>query len=191
MKTRLLSAALAIAALPAAAASYNPLSPSFYTLSNTNFVVLVAFLIFLGILIYFKVPGIIGGMLDKRAATIQSELDEARALREEAQSVLANFQRMQEEVKGQAERIVQQARSEAEAAATQAKADLDRALSRRLKAAEDQIASAEAAALKDVRDRAAQIAVAAAGDPIAKSMSAKDAGRLVDDAIATVESKLH
>ena len=191
MKTPVLSAALALAALPAAAASYNPLSPSFYTLSNTNFVVLVAFVIFLGILIYYKVPGIIVGMLDKRAATIQAELDEARALREEAQSVLANFQRMQDEVKGQAERIVAQARSESEAAATQAKADLERALARRLKAAEDQIASAEAAALKDVKDRAAQIAVAAAGELIARSMSAKDAGRLVDDAIATVEAKLH
>jgi F-type H+-transporting ATPase subunit b len=191
MKTPVLSAAFALAALPAAAASYNPFSPAFWTLSNSNFVVLVAFLIFIGILIYYKVPAAVGGLLDKRAATIRAELDEARALREEAQTVLANFQRMQDEVKGQAERIVQQARSEAEAAATQAKADLERTIARRLKAAEEQIASAEAAALRDVKDRAAQIAVAAAGDLIARSMSAKDAGRLVDDAIATVEAKLH
>jgi F-type H+-transporting ATPase subunit b len=154
--------------------------------------VLVAFLIFMGILIYYKVPGIVGGMLDKRAETIRAELDEARALREEAQAVLANFQRMQDEVKGQAERIVAQAKVRGRGRRDdQAKADLERTLARRLKAAEDQIASAEAGALRDVKDRAAQIAVAAAGDVIARSMTAKDAGRLVDDAIATVDAKLH
>jgi F-type H+-transporting ATPase subunit b len=186
-----LGALAVLAAAPAGAASYNPFSGEFYTLSNTNFVVLIAFLIFLGILVYFKVPAIIGGMLDKRAAQIRADLDEARALREEAQSLLASFQRKQDEVKGQAERIVVHARQEAEQAAEVAKADLARTIERRLKAAEDQIASSEAAALREVKDRAAAIAVAAAGDIIARSLSAKDAGRLIDDAIATVEAKLH
>lgn len=191
MRPVFLSAALAVAAAPAAAASYNPLSPSFYTLSNSNFVVLVAFLIFMGILLYYKVPAIITGMLDKRAETIRSELDEARALRDEAQALLASFQRKQDEVQGQADRIVAQAKAEAEAAAATARVDLERTLARRLKAAEDQIASAEAGALREVKDRAAQIAVAAAGDVIAKAMTAKDAGRLIDEAIATVDAKLH
>jgi F-type H+-transporting ATPase subunit b len=133
----------------------------------------------------------IGGLLDKRAAQIRSDLDEARALREEAQSLLASFERKHEEVKGQAERIVSHARQEAEDAATIAKADLARSIERRLKAAEDQIASAEAAALKEVKDQAAQIAIAAAGDVIAKAMTAKEAGKLIDESIATVEAKLH
>ena len=181
----------ALAALPAQAASYNPLSGEFYTLTNTNFVVLIAFLIFMGILVYFKVPGMIGGMLDRRAAQIRADLDEARALREEAQALLASYQRKQDEVKAQADRIVVHARQEAEQAAELAKADLARTIERRLKAAEDQIASSEAAALREVKDQAAAIAVAAAGDIIAKSLSAKDAGRLIDEAIATVDAKLH
>ena len=175
MKRLVLSTTLALAAAPVAAASYNPLSPSFYTLTNSNFVVLVAFLIFMGILIYFKVPGIVTGMLDKRAETIRAELDEARALREEAQAL----------------RIVAQAMAEADDAAATAREELERTLARRLKAAEDQIASAEAGALREVKDRAAQIAIAAAGDVIAKAMTAKDSGRLIDDAIATVDAKLH
>ena len=191
MRRLVLSTTLALAAAPVAAASYNPLSPSFYTLTNSNFVVLVAFLIFMGILIYFKVPGIVTGMLDKRAETIRAELDEARALREEAQALLASFQRRQDEVQGQAERIVAQAKAEAEDAAATAREELERTLARRLKAAEDQIASAEAGALREVKDRAAQIAIAAAGDVIAKAMTAKDSGRLIDDAIATVDAKLH
>jgi F-type H+-transporting ATPase subunit b len=191
MKRLSLAAVAVLAAAPAGAASYNPLSGEFYTLSNTNFVVLIAFLIFMGILFYFKVPGMIGGMLDKRAAQIRADLDEARALRDEAQALLASYQRKQDDVKAQAERIVVHARQEAEQAAETAKADLARSIDRRLKAAEDQLASSEASALREVRDRAAAIAVAAAGDVIARSLSAKDAGRLIDDSIATVEAKLH
>jgi F-type H+-transporting ATPase subunit b len=191
MKKTLLTGLLVLAAAPASAASYNLFSAEFYKLTNTNFIVLIAFLIFLGILVYFKVPGIIGDLLDKRAAQIRADLDEARALREEAQALLSSYQRKQDEVKAQAERIVTHARQEAEDAAETAKADLARSIERRLKAAEEQIASAEAAALKEVRDRAAAIAVAAAGDVIAKALTAKDAGRLIDDAITTVEAKLH
>jgi F-type H+-transporting ATPase subunit b len=191
MKRLSLGSLAVLAAAPAGAASYNPLSGEFYALTNTNFIVLIAFVIFLGILYYFMVPAIIGDMLDKRAAQIRADLDEARALREEAQSLLASFQRKQEEVKAQADRIVVHARQEAEQAAEVAKADLARTIERRLKAAEDQIAASEAAALREVKDRAAAIAVAAAGDIIARSLSAKDAGRLIDDAIATVEAKLH
>jgi F-type H+-transporting ATPase subunit b len=191
MRLPFLSAALAVIALPASAATKNIFSADFYKLTNTDFIVTVAFLIFAGILVYFKIPGMIGGLLDKRAAQIRSDLDEARALREEAQSLLASFERKHEEVKGQAERIVSHARQEAEDAATIAKADLARSIERRLKAAEDQIASAEAAALKEVKDQAAQIAIAAAGDVIAKAMTAKEAGKLIDESIATVEAKLH
>ena len=58
----------------------------FFSLRNTDFIVLLAFILFLGVLFYFKVPSVIAGMLDKRADGIKSELDEARALREEAQT---------------------------------------------------------------------------------------------------------
>jgi F-type H+-transporting ATPase subunit b len=176
----------ALAATPAMAAS-----GPFFSLYNTNFVVLLAFLIFIGVLTYLKVPGKLAGMLDARAAAIRSDLDEARALREEAQAVLASYERKQKEVKDQAERIIEHAKAEATAAAEAAKADLKSSIKRRLAAAEDQIASAEAAAVKQVRDRAIQIAVAAAGDLMTTNMSAADANALIDDAIQTVGDKLH
>jgi F-type H+-transporting ATPase subunit b len=178
---------LILAAGPALAAGDKP----FFSLANTDFIVTLGFLLFIGVLVYFKVPGMITGMLDKRAEQIRADLDEARALREEAQAVLAGYERKQEDVKAQAERIVAHAKQEATDAAELAKADLARSIERRLKAAEDQIASAEAAALKEVKDKAAQIAVAAAGDVIARSMTDKDAGALIDDAISTVDAKLH
>src|SRR6056297_2143061 len=86
---------------------------AFFSLSNTDFVVLIAFLLFIGVLVYYKVPGLLGRKLDERAEGIKSELDEARALREEAQTLLASYERKQKEVQDQAERIIAQAKEEA------------------------------------------------------------------------------
>ena len=176
----------ATAASPALAAS-----GPFFSLGNTNFVVLIAFILFIGVLIYFKVPGLLGGQLDKRADGIKSDLDEARALREEAQTILASYERKQEEVKEQAQRIIEAAKVEAATAAEIAKEDLKASIVRRLAAAEDQIASAQSSAVKEVRDRAVVVAVAAAGDVIAQKMSAADGNKLIEAAIADVDAKLH
>ena len=166
-------------------------SGPFFSLFNTNFVVLIAFLLFIGVLLYVGVPKLLGGMLDKRAEGIQGELDEARALREEAQALLASYERKQKEVAEQAERIVEHAKGEAAEAAELAKEELKRSIERRLKAAEDQIASAEASAVKEVRDRAIQVAVSAASEVIASKITAADANKLIDTAIGDVEAKLH
>lgn len=182
---------LSAIAAPALAASKNPFSADFWKLSNTDFIVAIAFILFIGVLFYFKVPGMLSKMLDDRAGGIQSELDEARALRDEAQALLASYERKQKEVQAQADKIVAQAKVDAEAAADQARADLERSIERRMASAEDQIASAQAGAIKEVRDQAVSVAIAAARDVIAKQMTAADANKLVDDAIAQVDAKLH
>jgi len=163
----------------------------FFSLYNTDFVVILAFLLFLGILIYVKVPGKLTGMLDKRADGIRDDLNEAKALREEAQTILASYERKQKEVQEQADRIVATARQEATDAASKAKEDLKVSIARRIAAAEEQIVSAQASAVKDVRDSAIQVAVAAASDVIAAKMTSSDGNALIDEAIATVKTKLH
>lgn len=179
-----------LAATPVAAATKNPFLAEFYSLKNTDFVVAISFLIFIGILLYMKVPSMLAGMLDKRAEGIESELNEARALRDEAQAILASYERKQLEVQEQAERIVSQARESAAEMAEQAKLDLAASIDRRVQAAEDQITSAEQRAVKQVRDEAASIAIAAASEVIAKEMSAANASLMIDDAIKTVQIKL-
>lgn len=185
--TSLTTFGLALLAASPAWAAKGP----FFSLGNTDFVVLLAFLLFIGVLFYFKVPGLLAGMLDKRAEGIQSELDEARALREEAQTLLASYERKQREVQEQADRIVTAAKEEAKAAATQARADLAAALERRMIAAEEQIGNAQSAAVKEVRDQSVSIAVAVAREVIAKQMTAAQGNGLIDSAIAEVEAKLH
>jgi F-type H+-transporting ATPase subunit b len=160
-------------------------------LNNTEIVVAIGFVIFVGVLIYFGVPGLLARKLDERSVRIKAELDEARALREEAQTLLAAYERKQKEVRAQAEDIVVAARAEAEKAAVAAKEEIKRSVARRLQTATEQIAAAEQAAIREIRDRAVTVAVAAASDVIRAKMGAADADRLIDAAIAEVGDKLH
>jgi len=178
--------ATVLAATPALAAT-----GPFFSLGNTNFVVLLAFILFVGILLYAKVPGRLTSLLDARAVQIRADLDEAKALREEAQTILASYERKQKDVQAQADRIVATAKEEAMAAAAEAKEELKASITRRLAAAEDRIASAETAALRAVREQAVSVAVAAAGDLLAKQMTAEGAGAMIEASIKQVGERLH
>ncbi|MEO0388363.1 MAG: ATP F0F1 synthase subunit B [Pseudomonadota bacterium] len=163
----------------------------FASMRNSDWVVLLGFLVFVGLLAYLKVPAMLTGMLDKRAERIRAELDEARALREEAQTLLATYERQQKDVEAQSSAIVSAAKKEAEAAALQAKKDLEDAIARRLQAAADQIASAEASAVRDVRDTAASVAIAAATKVLSERLDGDAGGALIDQSIDTVAARLN
>lgn len=186
-RTGLLTFAAAVAAAGPTLAATGP----FFSLRNTDFVVTLAFLLFVAVILHFRVPALLGGLLDKRAAGIRADLDEARALHEEARAVLAAYERRQKDVAEQAERMIESARREASAAAEDAKADIRAAIARRLAAAEDQIASAEAGAVRAVRDQAISVAVAVAGDLVAAQIGPAEKARLIDASIAEVAAKLH
>ncbi|MCK4713036.1 MAG: F0F1 ATP synthase subunit B [Marinosulfonomonas sp.] len=181
-----LTVLFAVAATPVFAAG-----KPFFSMGNPEFVVVIGFVLFLSLLAYLKVPGLLGGMLDKRAEGIKSDLDEAKALREDAQTILASYERKQKEVQEQADRIVEAAKAEAENAAAEAKEDLKQSIKRRLAAADEQITSAQDSAVKEVRDAAIAVSVAAANDVIAKQLSAADGNALIEDAIKDVADKLH
>jgi F-type H+-transporting ATPase subunit b len=163
----------------------------FFSLGNTNFIVLIAFILFLAVLLKFGVPGMITGMLDKRAEQIKADLDEARALREEAKAILASYERKKKEVQEQADRIVASAKDEATAAAEQAKVDLANSIARRVAAAEERIASAEAGAVRAVREQAISVAIAAASEVLGKQMTAESTSASIDSAIKQVGAKMH
>ena len=184
--TRLSVILFTLMASPALAAS-----GPFFSLYNTNFVVTIAFVCFVSVVLYLGVPKMLAKMLDARADGIRADLEEAKSLREEAKALLASYEKKQAEVQVQADRILEAARVEAAAAAEQAKADIVTSVARRLVAAEEQIASAEASAVKEVRDQAIVVAVGAARDIIASQMTAADGNSLIDDAITQAGIKLH
>ena len=178
---------LMMAASPALASEEGP----FFSLHNAEFIVTLAFIVFVGLLIYLKVPGRITRLLDDRAQMIRNDLDEARLLKDEARALLASYEAKQTEMQAQSARIVATAKEEAQAAGVQAKLDLDAAITRRMAAAEEQIASAVKAAEKAVRDQAVSVSIAVAGEVLARQMTAEGAKASIDAAIAQVSAKLH
>ena len=153
--------------------------------------VAAGFVIFVALVIYFKVPALITKALDERAQRIHAELDEARRLREEAQALLAEYQRKQADASKEAEQIISQARAEAEAYARESEAKLAETLERRRRLAEDKIARAEAEAIADVRRHAADVAIAAADRILGQTITSEKSNSLIDDGIKAVREGLN
>lgn len=156
-----------------------------------EFWVLISFLLFMGIIFYMGVPGMIGRSLDQRADGIKKELDEARRLREEAQRLLADYQKRSREAEEEAKGIIEQAKREAGALAADAKKSLAESLERRTKAAEEKIARAEAQATSEVRAAAVDAALAAAEKILGGRMTGDAAGQLIDQSIRDLKGRLN
>jgi F-type H+-transporting ATPase subunit b len=158
---------------------------------EAEFWVAVAFVIFVGILIYAGVPKMLINTLDERAKRVQAELDEARRLKEEAQKLLAEYQGKQRQAETEAAEIIEGAKAEAERIATEAHAKMEEFVARRTKVAETKIGQAEAQAVADVRAAAAEAAVAAAEKILTESVKGKVADVLIARGISDVKTKLN
>jgi F-type H+-transporting ATPase subunit b len=160
-------------------------------LREPEFWVGVGFVLVVAILFWKGVPKMVGKMLDSRAAVISAELAEARRLREEAATLLADYRAKAQGAEREAQAIVTEARTEAQRFAELSRADLKAQIDRRAQAAQDKIAQAEAAAMNEIRALAADAAAAAAEKLIAARMDDKRAGTLIADAIKDIGGKLN
>lgn len=156
-----------------------------------SFWAFMALLAFLALLVYLKIPGKILGFLDARAARIRHDLDEARRLRDEAQALLAEYQRRRQEAEEEAESIVDQARREAEAIALETRKRMGEYVERRTRAVEARIGQAEAQAVAEVRSRAVDLAAAAAARILADKAAGADGERLIARSIEAVRRNLN
>ena len=150
----------------------------------------VALFLFIGVIVYLKVPGMITKALDNRIKAIESELAEAERLRLEAKFLLEEYESKRQAAATEAESIVAAAREEAFRMTAEAKTSLEALIARRTKAVEDKIAQAESQAIAEVRSRSADVAVEAARVLLTKQMSGKG-NALVDQAIKDVGAKLN
>jgi F-type H+-transporting ATPase subunit b len=153
--------------------------------------VAAAFVLFVIAMLYYKVPKLIAKVLDDRAEGIASQLEEARKLREEAQTLLASYERQQRDAEGEAQEILDHAKVEAERAMADAKVALEETIVRREALAQDKITQAEATAVKEVRDVAVEVAVATARILVAENLQSDQADALVDKSIAELGQHLN
>lgn len=148
--------------------------------------VALAMAIFLAVLVAKKVPGAIVGGLDGRIGTIRKQLDEAKALRAEAEALRREYAEKIANAEQDAKAMLDHARNEAEAIVAKAEADTTEMIARREKMAQDKIAAAELAAVGELRARAADAAATAAGNLIGRNHDAANDRALVDQTIAGI-----
>ncbi len=159
-------------------------------LFDATFVATVALILFLALVVYLKVPGMITKALDGRIKAIETELAEAERLRLEAKFLLEEYESKRQAATKEAESVVAAAREEAFRLTGEAKTSLEALIARRTKAVEDKIAQAESQAVAEVRSRSADVAVEAARLLLTKQMATKG-DALVDQAIKDVSAKLN
>lgn len=159
-------------------------------LNDPTFWVAVAFVVFVGLMIWKAAKPILGG-IDARAERIKAELDEAQRLREEAQKTLAEYKRKQRDAAKEAEDLLANARHEADLLRNQAAEDLKQTLARREKAALEKISQAETQAVQDVRAKAVDIAIAATAKLLSENVDPQRDQAMVDQAIKDLGRRLH
>lgn len=158
--------------------------------SDPTFWVALAFVCFIA-LVFKPISKFAASALDSRAEKIKEDLDEAEKLRNEAQDLLAQYQRKQRDASKEAEEIIQHAKDEAERLDREGRARLSAALERREKLATDRIQLAEQQAVERVRNEAIAVAITAAESVLADNLSKDKANDLIDDAISGLSDKLH
>lgn len=157
---------------------------------DPTFWVAGSFVVFVGGVVYAKAHKKIAGMLDDRSQAIAKQIEEAQSLRDEAEKMLADYQRKQRQAEQEASDIIDAARQAAEALKAGAEADIEKMIERRTRMASEKIAQEEANAVKEVRSVAADVAIAAAETVLADSLSGKKGKPLVEASIGEIEAKL-
>lgn len=146
----------------------------------------LAMLVLLIVFLWKKVPAAIGKALDAKIAGIKAQLDEAAALRAEAEQLKAEYEARAAASEGEAAAMLERARHEADSIRAKAETDAAALVERRTRMAEDKIAAEERAALSALRATAADAAAKAAARIIVERHDAAGDKALVDQAIAGI-----
>ncbi|MDQ3074836.1 MAG: F0F1 ATP synthase subunit B [Pseudomonadota bacterium] len=158
--------------------------PAIAGVFNASVIVALAMIVVIAIMMWKRVPSAIGKSLDTKIATIRGQLDEATALREEAEALKVEYQAKAKAADADAAAMVERAHAEAEAIIAKAGTDAAALVARRQAMAEAKIAAEERATIDELRATAARAATAAATKLIGERNDAASDARLVDQAIA-------
>ena len=158
---------------------------------DATFYAFVGLVLFFALIAYLKVPGMVGKALDARAEKIGNELTEAKRLREEAQGLVAEYQRKRKDAEAEAAGIVAAAQREAEMLTAEAKQKTEEYVARRTALSEQKIKQAEADAINAVRAAAVDLAISAAENVLACKTDAATSKSLFDKAVTEVKARLN
>lgn len=159
-------------------------------LHDTNFWVLISFLIFVvGVFVYGRKA--ILGSLDSKIDAIKTELEEAERIRVDAQELLAEYQRKHKDAMNEADKIVAEAKKHAESIREKAEADMANATERREAQLNEKLSRLEQQAAQDIQAYTAKIVVNAARDVLTDKMDSKSDKDMIADTMDGVSKTLN
>ena len=170
--------------------SYAAGSKKLISLDNTDFVVLISFLIFVGVLVYFKVPSIVGAFLDRRSNDIQNEIEKAGEILEEAKKILSSIEADHIRTSETIGQMVQSAKSRAGEDEERAKKNIEELIKNKLISAEGQVMSSERKILEEIESRAIDLSIEKVRMKLSKSLSSSDYDNQFDSSIQSIEKGL-
>ena len=170
--------------------SYAAGSKKLISLNNTDFVVLISFVIFVGVLVYFKVPSIVGAFLDKRSNDIQNEIEKAGEILEEAKKILSSIEAEHIRTSETIGQMVQSAKSRAGDDEEKAKKNIEELMRNKLISAEGQVLSSERKILEEIEGRAIDLSIEKVRMKLSKSLSSSDYDNQFDLSIQSIEKGL-
>ena len=159
-------------------------------LQDTNFWVLISFIIFIGVFIKYGLSSAMG-FLDSKIDSIRSELNHAETLRVEAQELLAEYQRKHKDAMKEAEHIIADAKKHAESIREKAEEDAKRTADRREQQLQEKLARIEQNARTDIEAYTAQVAVDAARQLLSEKMDAKADKEIISNTLSSVSKTLN
>ena len=165
-------------------------SEKMFSLNNTDFVVLISFLIFVGVLIYFKVPSIITAFLDKRSDDIKNEIERASEILEEAKQILSSIENDHIKTIDTIEKMVTTAKDRAGDEEETAKKYIEELMKNKLVSAEGQVNLNERKILEEIEQRAIDLSIEKVRVRLSKSLTRVDYERYFDSSIQSVEKGL-
>ena len=165
-------------------------SKKMFSLDNTDFVVLISFLLFLGVLIYFKVPSIIAAFLDKRSNDIQGEIQRASEILEEAKNILSSIEADHIRTGETIEKMIASTKDRAVEEEDKAKKYIEELMKNKLNSAEGQVKSSERKIFEEIERRAIDLSIEKVRVKLSESLSDKDYDKQLDTSMKSVEKGL-
>ncbi len=170
--------------------SFGASSAGMFSLNNTDFVVLISFFVFVGVLIYFGVPGIIAKFLDKRAEDIGSEINDASKILEDAKTLLSSLEEEHKKNSLSIKQMIENAKTKAKAEEDKSRKYIEDLIKARILSAEEQVQSSERKILTEIKETAIDMSFEKARALLDKELTEENYRLHFDQSMKMVKSSL-
>ena len=157
---------------------------------DATFWVAISFFLFIGLLVYFKIPQKVNEMLNQLISNIKNEIDESEKLRNEAKVLLDNSQTKLDDAGKEAVKIIDQAKKDSEKLVVEINEKFHKSAEIKKKLAETKIAQMKEAAIKEIKDTSIKIAVDSVKKIIATSVDKNKLDAIFEKDLEEAKSEL-